>query len=128
MSKPPLNLQKSSRERDRRRSRSRFASITSNRFKMHRKNERSGPGKTHRSQSQAIIGMALLLLLALNPAEARPHKRKIAANAPGKSGATPSQGLELISKADPGQSSATAGANLSQQLNQRAFSADGRYV
>jgi hypothetical protein len=36
--------------------------------------------------------------------------------------------LELVSRADPSETSATAGANLSQQLNQRAFSADGRYV
>lgn len=36
--------------------------------------------------------------------------------------------LELISRADPNQSSATAGALIVSQVNQRAFSADGRYV
>ncbi|HJT80812.1 MAG TPA: hypothetical protein VJ719_06415 [Chthoniobacterales bacterium] len=36
--------------------------------------------------------------------------------------------FDLISRADPNQASATAGANMSQQLNQRAFSADGRFV
>jgi hypothetical protein len=36
--------------------------------------------------------------------------------------------LELISKADPTQGSATAGALMSPQLNQRTFSSDGRYV
>jgi hypothetical protein len=36
--------------------------------------------------------------------------------------------LELVSKADPNQSSATAGALTTPQLNQRTFSADGRYV
>jgi hypothetical protein len=36
--------------------------------------------------------------------------------------------LELISRADPNQASATAGALTTPQLNQRTFSDDGRYV
>ena len=36
--------------------------------------------------------------------------------------------LELVSPADPNQGSATAGAFNSPQLNQRGYSADGRYV
>ena len=37
-------------------------------------------------------------------------------------------GVELVSKADPNQTSATAGALMIPQVNQRAYSADGRYV
>src|SRR2546426_6399109 len=37
-------------------------------------------------------------------------------------------GPELVSPADPNQASATAGALMIPQVNQRAFSADGRYV
>jgi hypothetical protein len=40
----------------------------------------------------------------------------------------PVSSLELISRADPNQSSATAGALMIPQANQRAYSADGRYV
>src|SRR5882724_5385566 len=36
--------------------------------------------------------------------------------------------FELVSRADPNQTSATAGALMVPQVNQRAFSADGRYV
>ncbi len=36
--------------------------------------------------------------------------------------------LDLITRADPNQTSATAGALMIPQVNQRAFSADGRYV
>jgi hypothetical protein len=72
--------------------------------------------------------LALLLIVDLATTStnaARPHRARAAA-----SPATPTSSppLELISRADPNQASATAGANMSQQLNQRAFSGDGRFV
>ena len=44
------------------------------------------------------------------------------------SGAVALPAPELVSPADPNQASATAGALMNSQVNQRAFSADGRYV
>src|SRR5581483_3325386 len=71
---------------------------------------------------------ALLLIVDLATTStnaARHHRNATKANTATTTASPP---LELISRADPNQASATAGANMSQQLNQRAFSADGRFV
>ena len=75
---------------------------------------------------RATVGVASIALVCVTLFAATvPAKRftKAATTSPSLS-----PQLELISKADPNQSSATAGALTTPQLNQRTFSADGRYV
>src|SRR6266480_1703131 len=56
------------------------------------------------------------------------HRKSQRAGQSGNSAVSATSPLELLSRADPNQLSATAGALMIPQVNQRAFSSDGRYV
>jgi hypothetical protein len=77
-----------------------------------------------------LLGLALLSIvdLASISAKTAKHHRTRSTSAAAAATATVTPPLDLVSRADPNQASATAGANMSQQLNQRAFSGDGRFV